>query len=67
MKLANCATANSVPAEVRLAFEAWQKADKWSSSLTRTEIGVLGAAKRRLNSLLRKHSLTFDEVGKALV
>ena len=57
----------NIPIEVQNAFEAWLKADKWKSSMTRSEAGLVGARKRTLNKMLKKHSLTFDEVGKALV
>ena len=34
--------------------------------MTREEAGRLGGAKRTLNRVLSKNSLTFDEVGQAM-
>jgi hypothetical protein len=60
-------TKDNLPDEVKNAWNHWMSCNLWRSSLTRQEAGKLGAAKRDLNKVLKKHSLTFDEVGQALV
>ena len=60
-------TKEGLPEEVKTAFDNWMRCDLWRASLTRAESGRLGAAKRKLNRMLRKHSLTFDEVGQAMI
>lgn len=56
-----------IPVEVVTAFEKWLKTNPWTSSLSRAEAGRLGAAKRNLNAALKRHNLSFDEVGKVIV
>lgn len=60
-------TKNEIPQEVQEAFEKWMRANLWRSTLTRSEIGRLGAAKRGLLAAMRKHGLGFDEVAQAMV
>ena len=52
----------AIPDEVRAAFDKWTKADKWRSALTNEEKGRLGAARRDLNRVLRRHGLRYDDV-----
>lgn len=44
------------------AFDAFLKADRWTSVLTPEERGRKGARKRELNRVLRRRGLTFDDV-----
>ncbi len=55
---------SDLPAPVIAAFDAWLKASVWDSCLTRSQRGKLGAAKRKLNTVLRLHNLTFRQVAE---
>jgi hypothetical protein len=51
---------------VRLAFNQWMRANRWTSTLTASEKGKLGAARRELNRVLRRRGLTYNEVAPIL-